>query len=485
MSLRLGIDVGGTNTDAVLLDEYGNLLGSFKSPTTPDVTSGIRNALKGLLGRTPDLDLQSIRHAMLGTTHCTNAILERRNLDRVGLIRIGAPATLAIPPFVGWPDDLRAAIGDHQVIVEGGFEYDGRQFRPLDTGAVESAARSFRGEVDSVAIVGMFSAVDNSHELRTAEVVQHVLGEIPVTYSYEIGSLGLLERENAAILNAALVDAARAAAGAFRAALTEHGIQAELFFSQNDGTLMKLEYAARYPILTVASGPANSIRGAAFLSGEQDAVVVDVGGTSTDVGILVNGFPRESAIAVDIGGVRTNFRMPDLLSIALGGGTRVVGAAASVQIGPTSVGYRIIDEALVLGGQTLTLSDIALAAGRTQIGDRERVSGVPSDLVASVSREVRRRCDDAIDRVKTSAEPLPIVLVGGGSVVIPHDLHTAGAVHCPDHYDVANAIGAAIAQCSGEVERVFSLGSYTRQEALETAQQLARDEAIKAGAAGE
>ncbi|MEZ4571318.1 MAG: hydantoinase/oxoprolinase family protein [Thermomicrobiales bacterium] len=97
-----------------------------------------------------------------------------------------------------------------------------------------------------------------------------------------------------------------------------------MFFSQNDGTLMALEYATRYPILTVASGPANSIRGAAFLSRLEDAIVVDVGGTSTDIGILVKGFPRESSIAVDIGGVRTNFRMPDLISIALGGGTRCI-----------------------------------------------------------------------------------------------------------------------------------------------------------------
>src|SRR3979490_3104451 len=113
MTLRLGIDVGGTNTDAVVLDERANLLASFKSPTTPDVTSGIRNALHGLVETPPSLDLGAIKHAILGTTHCTNAILERRNLSRVGLVRIGAPATLAIPPLVGWPAEMRAVIGGH------------------------------------------------------------------------------------------------------------------------------------------------------------------------------------------------------------------------------------------------------------------------------------------------------------------------------------------------------------------------------------
>src|ERR671937_2874249 len=166
MKLRLGIDVGGTNTDAVVLDEHATLLARFKSPTTPDVSSGIRNALHGLVATHADLDLTAIRYAMLGTTHCTNAILERRNLNRVGLVRIGAPATLAIPPFVGWPADLRAAIGGQYAVVEGGHEYDGREIRPLDLPAVNDAAQSFKGRVDALAVVAAFAAVDAPHERR-------------------------------------------------------------------------------------------------------------------------------------------------------------------------------------------------------------------------------------------------------------------------------------------------------------------------------
>ncbi len=481
MKLRLGIDVGGTNTDAVVLDERSNLLARFKAPTTADVTGGIRDALRGLVASHPDLDLGSIRYAMLGTTHCTNAILERRNLDRVGLIRIGAPATLAIKPFVGWPADLRATIGGRYAIVEGGHEYDGREIRPLDEAAVRAAAESFRGEVDSVAVVSVFSPVDASHEERAGAILLDVLGDLPVTYSDQIGSIGLLERENASILNAAVTTPARVAANGFATALEEHGIEAQMFFSQNDGTLMALEYATRYPILTVASGPANSIRGAAFLSGLQNAIIVDVGGTSTDVGILVNGFPRESAIAVEIGGVRTNFRMPDLISIALGGGTRVH-ENGDLRVGPDSAGYRITEEARVFGGSTLTLSDVAVAAGRASMGQPARVADLDARLVNQVTQWVRAKCEETIDRMKTSAEPVPVVLVGGGSVVIPEDLAGASAIFRPDHYDVANAIGAAIAQCSGEIERIFSLEEYSRAEALEMARQMARDEAVKAGA---
>lgn len=481
MNLRLGIDVGGTNTDAVVLDEQSNLLASFKSPTTADVTSGIRNALTGLVGEHPDLDLGGINYAMLGTTHCTNAILERRNLNQVGIVRIGAPATLAILPFVGWPADLKEAIGGHYAVVEGGHEYDGREIRPLDEDAIREAAESFKGKVDSVAVVSVFSPVDASHEERAAEILTDVLGDLPVTHSYEIGSIGLLERENASILNAAVVNAANIAARGFENALHEHGIQAEMFFSQNDGTLMALEYATRYPILTVASGPANSIRGAAFLSRLEDAIVVDVGGTSTDVGILVKGFPRESSIAVEIGGVRTNFRMPDLISIALGGGT-TVHQNGDLQIGPDSVGYRISEESLVFGGQTLTLSDIAVADGRASMGDAAAVADLDPDLVAQVVEWIRDSCEATIDRMKTSADPMPVVLVGGGSVVLPTELAGASTVARPENYGVANAIGAAIAQCSGEIERIFSLDEFTRDEAMEMARQMAHDEAVRAGA---
>jgi N-methylhydantoinase A/oxoprolinase/acetone carboxylase beta subunit len=247
---------------------------------------------------------------------------------------------------------------------------------------------------------------------------------------------------------------------------------------------MALDYAVRYPILTVASGPANSIRGAAFLSDVRDGVVVDVGGTSTDVGVLVHGFPRESSVTVEIGGVRTNFRMPDLVSIALGGGTRIH-RDGSLRLGPDSVGYRITEDALVFGGDTLTLSDVAVAAGLATMGDPSRVKSLDRSLVSAVLTRVRETCEDVIDRMKTSVDPIPVVLVGGGSVVIPAELAPAAEILRPAHYDVANAIGAAIAQCSGEIERVFSLDQHSRAEALDIAKQMAVDEAVRAGADAE
>ena len=347
MSHRLGIDVGGTHTDAVILDEKNRLVAKTKARTTPDVTTGIVQALKQILEK-PGADRRYIAFAMLGTTHCTNAITERKHLSRIAAIRIGAPATLSIPPLFSWPSDLRDKVARKTFIIHGGHEFDGREISRLNEKEIAAMMRELKGQIDAVAVTSVFAPVSPTHELQLAERLRAALGDgVPITLSHEIGTLGLLERENAAALNSALMRTAQMAFSAFKDAMAQQGLRAQLFLGQNDGTLMAMEYALRYPILTIASGPSNSLRGGAFLSGLKDAVVVDVGGTTTDVGVLVGGFPRESAVAVDIGGVRTNFRMPDLISIGLGGGSRVRRQNGHVHVGPDSVGYRQIGRAHV------------------------------------------------------------------------------------------------------------------------------------------
>src|SRR5262252_381062 len=370
---RLGIDVGGTNTDAVILDRSDRVLAKAKVPTTPDVTGGIVAALDAAIAA-PGANAARITHAMLGTTHATNAVLERRRLRRVAVIRIGAPATLGIRPMFEWPADLAGVVAAGAVVVPGGIEFDGRDLSPFDDDAVARFLGSVADRADAVAITSVFAPVSARHELLAAEIVKRELGEVHVSLSHEIGSVGLLERENATILNAALAGVARDVARALREALEAHAMAPATFFAQNDGTLMALDHALRYPVLTIGSGPANSIRGAAFLTGRTDALVADVGGTSTDVGVLVNGFPRESSQGVEIGGIRTNFRMPDLVTIALGGGTVVSGDERSVRLGPESVGYRLPSEALVFGGTTPTLTDSAVATGRASLGDPQRTA---------------------------------------------------------------------------------------------------------------
>ncbi|WP_219463723.1 hydantoinase/oxoprolinase N-terminal domain-containing protein, partial [Nonomuraea rhizosphaerae] len=379
-ALRIGIDVGGTNTDAVVLDAADRVIAKAKRPTTPDVTEGLRAALDAVLAELSSWE--RVGRVMLGTTHATNAILERRNLGRVAVLRLGAPATTAVPPLSDWPDDLRKVVSAGEAIVPGGHYVDGREISPLDPDAIRrfldglgaggphaGSSGGNGAKVDAVAVTGVFSPASADQERVVEELIRSEYG-LPVSVSHEIGSLGLLERENATVLNAALYGVAAHVVEALVTALAERGLGARPYLAQNDGTLMTVEHAARLPVSTIGSGPANSLRGAAFLSGVADAIVADVGGTSTDLGVLAGGFPRESAAAVEIGGVLTNFRMPDILAIALGGGTVVRGPErsrpdqAGARVGPDSVGYRIAEEALVFGGSTTTLTDAAVAGGR-------------------------------------------------------------------------------------------------------------------------
>jgi N-methylhydantoinase A/oxoprolinase/acetone carboxylase beta subunit len=482
MSHRLGIDVGGTHTDAVILDEQNRLVAKTKARTTADVTGGIVQALKQVLEQ-PDVNRSLIGFAMLGTTHCTNAIAERKHLSKIGVIRMGAPAALAIPPLFSWPADLRDVVTHKMFMIHGGHEFDGREISKPDEKEVDGVIKQLVGQVDAVAVTEVFAPVNPEHEKWMATRLRSVLGErVPVTLSHEIGSLGLLERENATILNSALMKTAQMAFSGFASAMKNEGIQAQLFLGQNDGTLMGLEYALKYPILTIASGPSNSLRGGAFLSNLKDAIVVDVGGTTTDVGVLVGGFPRESAVAVDIGGVRTNFRMPDLISIGLGGGSLVRSQNGSVRVGPDSVGYRLEEEALVFGGKTLTATDIAVAVGRANLGDTKRLAKLSTSTIKQVDRMIRQLVERCIDRLKLSPAAVPVVLVGGGSILLPDEIEGASTIHRPENYDVANAIGVAIAPVSAEIDRLFSYAHYSRQEALQEAQKMAIEKAQLAGA---
>ncbi len=243
---------------------------------------------------------------------------------------------------------------------------------------------------------------------------------------------------------------------AFKRAINELGIDAPLYLTQNDGTLMSAEFAEQYPVLTFASGPTNSMRGAAFLSGLKDAMVVDIGGTTSDIGALTHGFPREASVAVDIGGVRTNFRMPDVYSFGLGGGSLV--RQDPLRVGPQSVGYRLTKEAIVFGGDTMTTSDIAVAAGIADFGERKEGCRTRQDnWSATRSILIQSMTEAAVDRMKTSAADVPVIIVGGGSVLISRPMAGASEMVKPPHFEAANAVGAAIAQISGEVDRVYSL----------------------------
>lgn len=475
--IRIGVDVGGTNTDAVLVQDDA-VLAAVKTPTTEDVLEGIRTAISELV-QALDGKVSGVDAVMIGTTHFTNAVVQRRELTPVAAIRIGLPSGASLPPLVDWPPDLAARVRGAVIMLEGGHEYDGRPLVPLDEDALMEAARRIRESgIGSVAVTGVFSPLNSECEERAASILHSEVPDLDITLSHDLGRIGLMERENAALLNAALIPLARRTTRAFIEALAGSGIHAPLFLTQNDGTVMRAEFAETYPVLSFSSGATNSMRGAAFLSGLSDAMVVDVGGTTTDVGHLRAGFPREANRVVKVGGVRTLFRMPDLLSLGLGGGTLVDGTARSV--GPRSVGYRLTEEALVFGGDTLTVTDVAVSAGLANIGDARRVARLDSELVAWATGISHQMVSEAVDRMKVDANPLPLLAVGGGAFLVPDVVPgISEVVHVP-HGPVANAVGAAIAQVSGEVDQVFS--GMDRETAVAEATFIARTRAEEAGA---
>ncbi|MFO8125394.1 hydantoinase/oxoprolinase N-terminal domain-containing protein [Yoonia sp.] len=480
MVIRLGIDVGGTNTDAVILDG-SRVLAGVKRMTTEDVMTGISEALEAVIAQA-GIPRDAIDVTMIGTTHFTNAVVERRALDPVAAIRLGLPATACLPPMVDWPEDLVAEVGGHRYLLHGGYEFDGREIAPLDEEGLIKVADDINSKgIRAAAISSVFSPINRAMEERARDILQKHCPGLAVVMSSEIGRIGLLERESAAIMNASLLTLSDQTVSAFGRALSEAGLTCPFYVTQNDGTLMAADMVRRFPVLTFASGPTNSMRGAAFLTGLKDAIVIDIGGTTTDVGALQHGFPRQASSVVDVGGVRTNFRMPDVFSIGLGGGTRVDGTGDNLAVGPRSVGYRLTQEALVFGGTTLTCTDIAVAAGMTDIGDASLVAGLDPTLVTAARARIAEMLETAVERTRISPEPMPVIAVGGGSILAPDSIGGLTVLR-PENFAVANAVGAAIAQISGEVDRIFSLESRTRDECLADAEAEARAAAIAAGA---
>lgn len=479
---RIGIDVGGTNTDAVLIDGAGAVLASIKVATTVDPLDGIREALRGVLD---GQDASLVSRAMLGTTHPANAIIQRQGLDKVGVLRLALPSSTAVNVGAAWPQDIRDVVLGPTAIIEGGHEYTGAEISPLDETAVRRLANeAVAAGCKAIAVSGAFSPASPEHELRSAEIILDEIGDaLSVSLSHQVGALGLLERENATILNASLLTVSHAVVYGFQTALSDNSLDVKAYLTQNDGTLMTAEQAAKNPVLTLASGPTNSMRGACALAGVNDAIVVDVGGTSADAGILVDGFPRESTAAVEVGGVRTNFRMPDLISIGLGGGTIVRDEATGLRIGPDSVGYAVSTEALCVGGSTLTLSDISLAAGRLEgFGDASLVSDLDADLVARSTAWVDEQISILADRMKSSRDAVPLLAVGGGAHLVPESLDGVSEVVQPPHHGVANAYGACISEASGSVDKVYSYDIDGREECIDDARAAAVALAVESGA---
>lgn len=477
--MRIGIDVGGTHTDAVILNG-DDLVAATKQLTTSDVLSGVTAALDEIL-KMAAVKASQISSVMIGTTQFTNAIVERHELSPVGVVRIGLPSGRGLPPMLDWPDDIRGAIGDDVHQIHGGFLYDGSILAELDEDEIDTMISEFvESNLKSFAVSSAFSPMNASPEEYIGSKIRAAIPDAQLTQSNRFGRLGLLERENASILNAALLPFADKVVSSFLTAMNARKLSCPIFISQNDGTLMNAEFVREFPALTFASGPTNSLRGAHKLTNLEDAIVIDVGGTTSDIGVLQGGFPRESNSVIEVGGVRTNFRMPDILAVGLGGGSLV--SEDGKRIGPQSVGHRLATEGLVFGGTQLTTTDILVASGKANIGSKSAVAKISEQTISNATRQMHETLDRNVEMMKPGGKSMPVILVGGGAVLVTESLSAASSVHRPENAGVANAIGAAIAQVGGETEKLVSYRNITRDKAIAEISKEAIDRAVAAGA---
>ncbi|KAM0545386.1 hypothetical protein ACHAPJ_011370 [Fusarium lateritium] len=499
-TIRIGVDVGGTNTDAVAIDvaraaqrdTQRGVIACKKTPTTPDATAGIETAIRAVI-ESGDIVPERIASVTVGTTHFINAVIERdaRRLQKVAVLRLSRSFLREVPPFSDFPSDLAAIIKGYCGIVDGGLHIDGSQEAPVNEAQVIAECEKIRAQgLSAVVIAGVFSPIDETfkQENQVRDIVQRELPGVDVVCSNEVANIGFLERENASILNAAILAYARKTVRRFEHAKKKLKLTCPLFITQNDGTTLDAAAAARIPIRTFASGATNSMRGAAYLAGidaggDSSAIVVDIGGTTADVGVILpSGLPRQASAYVTVADVRVNYSMPHLHSVGLGGGSLVREVNGKVKVGPESVGHYLLQEALIFGGSTCTASDIAVALGRADMGERARIAGLSTEFIESAKESMQTLLDGAVDVIKTSADPLPVLLVGGGAVLAPETIAGALKVIRPPFHDVANAIGAAISRVSGDVDIVQSTAHQTESQAIEYAKKVAIQRAIKAGA---
>lgn len=514
----------GTNTDAVLISlDPVSIIASHKAPTTPDVTTGITNAVRKVIDSS-NVSLASIGCVIIGTTHFVNAVVQRSpSLQRVAVIRLCGGSQegfgRGIPPFVDFPADLRACIETSQIHhCSGGYQISGDEISPLDREELERVAEDLaKSNVSNVVISGMYAPLNHLQETAARDILLESMiksggaGFKPrITLSHEVSGLGFLARENAAILNATLRPLAERTIYGFQKSMEDifRGQLYTLYLTQNDGSVLGVSEAVELPIRTFNSGPTNSIRGGEFLwraaaeeNGQQHVdraeplAVIDIGGTTSDSGLLLpNGIPQMSSIMSLVGGVRTNFALPAVESIGLGGGSIIRSLDnGDLSVGPESVALELLEKARLFGGDYLTSTDIVAASELLSptgndpfqgMGDTKHLADITPELVKKAQIVMRRKIEELVDRTKIQKGDVDVLIVGGGAPIINTDEPLSGVriVRTVKGGEVANAVGAAISRVSGVVDTVVDTSDQTIREAQEAVSKIAIEKAIANGA---
>ena len=459
----IGLDVGGTHTDVVLLGDEG-LISEIKVPTEPDHL--FNSVLSGLEKATAGIDPQKIKRVVLSTTLTTNAIAQNK-LPPVGMLVSAGPGI----------DPESFSTNRHFRVVPGAIDHRGREIKPVDIEAVKSIAGEFETEgIQHIGIVGKFSVRNPEHELTIREVIKKSFAHVFVGHQIS-GALNFPRRIATTFLNAAVYPIHRKFYEAVRRSLEARGLNLPIRILKADGGNMQFDASIDFPVQTILSGPAASVMGSiAFAPEHEDCLVMDIGGTTTDMAIFVDRAPLLDPLGGTLGLYKTLIRSLDTHSIALGGDSAVTLENGDLKVGPERRG-----PAMAYGGPAPTPTDALFVLEDIPDGDRKRaLQGIASLAQAlgmpleDTARAVfARTCDQILNEARQMVKrvnrkpvytvhellegyivnPKKLLVLGGPAPYFARQFKRASEwdIRVVPRWTVANAIGAGLARTTCEV----------------------------------
>ena len=507
----IGLDVGGTHTDVVLLGDEG-LVKAVKVHTDP--SNLFDTVQKGLDAVTKGLDSSKIKRIVLSTTLTTNAIVQRK-IPEVGMIVSGGPGID--------PEFYRT--GDHYYPVSGSIDHRGREVEPINADEIRSVSEKMKQEgIRYVGVVSKFSVRNPRQELTILELIKDSFDKVFLGHQVS-GGLSFPRRIATTYLNAAVYNIHKAFFEAVENSLREKGLNVPIRILKADGGNMKFESSLDYPVQTILSGPAASIMGAiSYAPGDSETLVLDVGGTTTDMAILVDGVPLLNPVGINVGTYQTLIRSLETHSIGVGGDSVVAVKNGEIRIGPERKG-----PAMAHNGPVPTPTDALFILGKDTNGDRERaVKGfmpIARELGTTVEEAAKKvfeftcgiillSAGEMIRRINAKpvytvhemlegyqVKPKNLLVLGGPAVSFAEGFREISdfKVDVVPRWQVANAIGAGLAKTTSEVvlfvdteQKIASAPAenfsravnrnFSKKDAIELAFDLLRQKALKRGA---
>ncbi|WP_223587585.1 hydantoinase/oxoprolinase N-terminal domain-containing protein [Neobacillus bataviensis] len=464
--MKLGIDVGGTNTDVVIVGNEGKMLSWKKQLTSKNIISGIETATRAVIQEARIVPEQ-IEGIFIGTTHVQNALYHPVQLSKTAVIRI-MKSPSHVKPALFWPEHLKRYIGKVYHLQH--FYDDSKQ--TLVPQELDNLYQNLIEEnIEAICIAAVNSPLNPQEEFYLRDQLKNVFPEMPITMSHELGSFGFIERENAALLNAILSKVIRQAMMELTDLFRKLKLNCPCWLTQNDGSLIELHESIDYPIFTIGSGATNSFRGASILSGLRECIVVDFGGSTIEIGKIRNGQPESAESSTSFLNIDVNLRVPKMYSLPIGGGSLISMDNGVVQIKET-IANDLEHQGISWGGDSWTITDSFLKVNPEMFADEKMTLNGLGKLSYEdcqlVIKKVTQEIKEKVARLEVNSDGLPVVLVGGGSKLLVNRLFGKyKRVYHPLYHHISNAIGACYAPLSAQTDKVFWLMNQTKEEILE------------------